>query len=332
MIGGTFSAVVERERAMMQGVCYVNGEFVPANEAKVSVFDRGFTSGEGVYDVTRSFGHRLFKLDEHVARLYRSLRYTHMDCALSPEEMSRLSVEVFDRNKYLFGPEDDGVVWQVISRGLVHYRKPPIPETVVIFCVPVAFDEFARNLLEGAMVMTPSTRRTPPQSLESKAKICNKMNHAMALYEARQVHPKCLPLMLDIDGNIGELNAANFFFVADGKLCTSTDRNVLGGITRAVTMTLAKELGIPVIEGDFTPYDVYVADEAFYTTTSPTMVPVKSLNGSPIGKTVPGPMTVRLIKAWNKLVGLDIVGQALAHLEERDKQSALGTWAQLSAA
>ena len=87
--------------------------------------------------------------------------------------------------------------------------------------MPVDFSGFAREYLDGAMVMTPATRRTPPQSLESKAKICNKMNHGMALWEARQVHPCCLPLMLDTDGNIGELNAANFFFVSDGKGCTT---------------------------------------------------------------------------------------------------------------
>jgi branched-chain amino acid aminotransferase len=314
---------------MMQGVCYVDGQFVPAGEAKVSVFDRGFTAGEGVYDVARSFAHKLFKLDEHVERLYRSLKYTQIKCALSPAEMSRLSIEVFERNKDIFGPEGDGVVWQIISRGLVHYRKPPIPETVVIFCVPVAFDTFARDYLEGCMVMTPSTRRVPPQSLESRAKICNKMNHFMALHEARQVHPRCLPLMLDMDGNITELNAANFFFVTDGKLCTSTGRNVLGGISRATAMELAVKLGIPVMEGNFTPYDVYVADEAFYTTTSPSIVPVKSLNGSPIGEKVPGPITLQLTKEWIKLVNYDFVGQALAHLDERDKQRALGDWAAL---
>jgi branched-chain amino acid aminotransferase len=314
---------------MMQGVCYVDGEFVPAGEAKVSVFDRGFTAGEGVYDVTRSFAHKLFKLDEHVDRLYRSLKYTQIKCALSPAEMSRLSIEVFERNKDIFGPEGDGVVWQIVSRGLVHYRKPPIPETVVIFCVPVAFDTFARDYLEGCMVMTPSTRRVPPQSLESRAKICNKMNHFMALHEARQVHPRCLPLMLDMDGNITELNAANFFFVAGGKLCTSTERNVLGGISRSTAMDLATKLGIPVVEGNFTPYDVYVADEAFYTTTSPSIVPVKSLNGSPIGTSIPGPLTLELTKRWIKLVDHDFVGQALAHLDERDKQRALGDWATL---
>ena len=167
--------------------------------------------------------------------------------------------------------------------------------------------------------MTPSTRRTPPQCLEAKAKICNKMNHAIALHEAQQVDPKCVPLMLDIDGNISETNSSNFFFVAGGKLYTSTDRNVLQGVTRATVFELAAELGIPVVEGNFTPYDVYVADEAFIAGTSPTMMPVKSLNGSAIGTSVPGPITLRLIKAWNKMVGLlDYVGQALAHLKDSE--------------
>jgi branched-chain amino acid aminotransferase len=302
---------------------------VPANEAKVSVFDRGFTAGEGVYDVTRSFKGKLFKLDEHVDRLYRSLRYTHIPCKLSKAEMTRLSIECFERNKDLYGPEGDGVLWQIVSRGLVHYRKPPVPETVVIFCVPVDFEGFAREYVNGAIVVIPATRRTPPQSLESRAKICNKMNHAMAVWEAKQVHPKALPLMLDLNGNISELNAANFFFVSDGKVCTSTDRNVLGGVSRATAMEIARNLGIPVVEGDFTPYDVAVADEAFYTTTSPSMVPVKTFNGAPIGEGVPGPVTLRIIEAWIDLVGLDFVGQALAHVEDKDKQQYLGRWAEM---
>jgi branched-chain amino acid aminotransferase len=311
---------------MLKGICYVDGEFLPANDAKVSVFDRGFTAGEGVYDVTRSFGYKLFKLNEHVERLYRSLKYTQLKCSIRPEEMVRLSTEVFERNRDTYGPNGDGVVWQIVSRGMIHYRKPPVPETVVIFSVPVDFDSFAKDYLEGAAVVTPATRRIPPQCLESRAKICNKMNHLMALYEARQVHPRCLPLMLDVDGNITELNAANFFFVANGKLCTSTERNVLGGISRATAMELAEKLGIPVVEGNFTPYDVYVADEAFYTTTSPSMVPVKSLNGSSIGKGVPGPVTLKLMKAWIELVGFDFVSQALTQLPDADKQRALGEW------
>jgi branched-chain amino acid aminotransferase len=313
---------------MKDSVCYVDGSFLPAGEAKVSIFDRGFTSGEGVYDVTRSYRHKLFKLDAHIARLYRSLRYTHIDCGIVPEEMTRLSVEVFERNKHLLGPDDDVAVWQVISRGAARLAKGEAPATVVIFCVQVAFENFAKGYLDGIKLMTPSTRRTPPQCLESKAKITNKMNHAIALHEARQVDPRCIPLMLDIDGNISETNSSNFFFVSGGKLCTPTDRNVLQGVTRATVFELAQELDIPVVVGDFTPYDVYVADEAFVAGTSPTLLPVKSLNGTPIGSTIPGPTTMRLIKAWNTMVGTDYVGQALAHLKDSEKQRALGEWAQ----
>jgi branched-chain amino acid aminotransferase len=315
---------------MEEGLCYVNGSFVPASEAKVSIFDRGFTSGEGVYDVTRSFGHRLFKLDEHIARLYRSLKYVRIDCGMPAEEMTRLSIELFERNKHLLDPDDDCAVWQVISRGVDRFAKGrPVAATVAIFCVPIAYHNFAREYVEGCILVTPSIRRTPPQSLEARAKITNKMNHAMAAFEARQVNPRATPLMLDLDGNISETHLGNFFFVEGGKLCTSNDRTVLGGVTRSTLLSMASELRIPVVKGNFTPYDVYCADEAFTASTSPSIVPVKSLNGAAIGKAVPGPITLKLMQEWEKMVGIDFVSQALAHIEDRDKQRLLGEWAKL---
>jgi branched-chain amino acid aminotransferase len=315
---------------MQDGICYVNGEFVPASEAKVSIFDRGFTSGEGVYDVARSFGHTLFKLDEHIARLYRSLKYTRIDCGLSSDEMKRLTLDVFERNKPSLAPDDDCAVWQVVSRGTDRFAKGrPVSATVAVFCVPIAYHSFAREYVEGCIVVTPSTRRIPPQSLEAKAKITNKVNHSMAAFEAKQVHPRATPLMLDMDGNISETHLGNFFFVNGGKLCTSTDRTVLGGVTRATLFSLAGTLGIPVVEGNFTPYDVYCADEAFTASTSPSVVPVKSLNGVAIGSALPGPITLTLMREWEKMVGIDFVSQALGHIEDRDKQSLLGEWAKL---
>ncbi|HEY1361718.1 MAG TPA: aminotransferase class IV [Xanthobacteraceae bacterium] len=315
---------------MENGICYVNGSFVPASEAKVSIFDRGFTSGEGVYDVTRSFGHKLFRLDAHIARLYRSLKYTRIDCGMPIEEMTRLSAEVFERNKNLLAPDDDCTVWQVISRGVDRFaRGRPVPATVTVFCVPIAYHTFAREYVEGAIVVTPSVRRTPPQSLEAKAKITNKVNHTMAAFEARQVNPRATPLLLDLDGNISETHLGNFFFVSGGKLHTSTERTVLGGVTRTTLLSMAGELGIPCLEGNFTPYDVYCADEAFTASTSPSIVPVRSLNGVAVGSAMPGPVTLRLMREWEKLVGIDFVSQALGHIEDRDKQSLLGQWAKL---
>jgi branched-chain amino acid aminotransferase len=315
---------------MQESICYVNGSFVPASEAKVSIFDRGFTSGEGVYDVARSFGHKLFKLDEHVARLYRSLKYVRIDCGMPAQEMTKLSMEVFERNKHLMAPDDDCALWQVVSRGTDRFAKgKAVTATVTVFCVPIAYHNFAREYVEGCIVVTPSTRRIPPQSLEAKAKITNKVNHTMAAFEARQVNPRATPLMLDLDGNISETHLGNFFFVNGGKLCTSTDRTVLGGVTRATLFAMANDLGIPVVEGNFTPYDVYCADEAFTASTSPSVVPVKSLNGVAIGTAMPGPITLKLMREWEKLVGIDFVSQAIGHIDDRDKQSLLGEWAKL---
>jgi branched-chain amino acid aminotransferase len=315
---------------MEEGLCYVNGSFVRASEAKISIFDRGFTSGEGVYDVTRSFGHTLFKLDAHIARLYRSLKYTRIDCGIPIEEMTRLSTDVFERNKHLLAPDDDCALWQVVSRGSDRFTKGrPMTASVTVFCLPIAYHSFAREYVDGCVLVTPSTRRIPPQSLEAKAKITNKMNHTVAAFEAKQVNPRATPLMLDLDGNISETHLGNFFFVSGGKLCTSTDRTVLGGVTRSTLFALADEMGIPVVEADFTPYDVYCADEAFTASTSPSIVPVKSLNGTTIGTSIPGPVTLKLMRAWEEMVGIDFVSQALGHIEDRDKQHLLGEWAKL---
>jgi branched-chain amino acid aminotransferase len=320
---------------MDEAIVYLDGAFVPESKAQVSVLDRGFTSGEGVYEVTRTFAHKPFKLAQHVARLYRSLKYVRIDCGIAPAEMERLSLELLERNRPLIPPGGDVAIWQVISRG-IHQRsltrKAPAKPTVVINCVPVAFENFARSYIDGTPLITPATRRTPSWSLDAKAKITNKMNHVVAMHEARLADPRAEPLMLDAEGNISETHAANFFFVADGVLHTPRARNVLGGITRETLFELAHDLGIEVAEGNYTPYDVYNAEEAFTASTSPTIAPVRSLDGIGVGSGVPGPVTVRLIDAFSRKVGVDIVDQALSHLPDRDKQTALARWQTLRAA
>lgn len=319
---------------MEERIVYLNGAFVPESQAKVSVLDSGFNAGDGVYDVTRTFRHKPFKLREHTERLFRSLYYTRIDCGMSLEEMEKTTLEVLERNKPLLGENEDCALWQVVSRGVRSSTGNRVSghATVTVYSVIVNFPEFASFYVEGAPLVIPSTRRIPPQCLESKAKITNKMNHTMAAFEAKQVDPRAIPLMLDIDGNLSETSAHNFFLVIDGKLCTPTDRNVLGGITKAVIFDLAKQLGIEIVEGDYTPYDLYNAEEAFLASTSPTFVPVRTVNGAKIGKGAPGPVTVRLIAAWNKMVGMDIVDQALSHLDKQERDRLLGLWQSKKAA
>jgi len=313
---------------MSEKIVYLNGAFVPESEAKVSVLDSGFNAGDGVYDVTRTFAHQPFRLRDHTARLFRSLRYTRIDCGLSIEQMEQATLAVLERNRPTLAKDEDVAIWQVVSRGMRSSRGNHSlgKATVAIYCISIGFEEFARDYLDGVKLIIPSTRRIPPQCLEPKAKINNKMNHNMAIFEARQVDPHAIPLMLDLDGNISESNAHNFFLVLDGKLCTPLNKNVLDGITKHVVHELAANLEIEVVEGNFTAYDAYNAEEAFLASTSPTILPVQSINGVRPTQEIPGPMTRRLIQAWNELVGLDIVDQALGHLESTERDRLLKEW------
>lgn len=319
---------------MEEKIVYLNGAFVPESQAKVSVLDSGFNAGDGVYDVTRTFRHKPFKLREHTDRLFRSLHYTRIDCGMSVDEMEKITLEVLERNQFRLRENEDCALWQVVSRGVRSSTGNRVSgrATVTVYSVIVNFPEFASFYVEGAPLVIPSTRRIPPQCLESKAKITNKMNHNVAAFEAKQVDPRAIPLMLDIDGNLSETSAHNLFLVIGGRLCSPSDKNVLGGITKAVIFDLGRQLGIEIVEGNYTPYDLYNAEEAFLASTSPTFVPVKTVNGVGIGTGAPGPITLRLIAAWNKLVGMDIVDQALSHLDKQERARLLALWQSKKAA
>ena len=152
------------------------------------------------------------------------------------------------------------------------------------------------------------------------------MNHNIALFEAQQVDPRAIPLMLDTDGNLCETDTTNVFFVSRGRLCTPSTRTVLGGITRETIFEIGAKLGIEVVEGEFTPFDMYAAEEAFISGTSGSLTPVVSLNGTRIGKKLPGGVTLRLIRAWIEMVGVDYVAQALGHLGDNESKDLLAAW------
>ena len=314
---------------MAERSVYLNGEYVPESKASISIFDRGFTSGDGVYEATRTFRHKLFRLTDHIDRLYTSLNYCRIEIAIAPAEMESICEELVERNLTLIDQDDDYSLWHVITRG------PRIPgtttttgPTIAVFLQPVDFVHYAPQYIEGSVLVTPATRRIPPQCLDPKAKITNKMNHNQALFEAQQVDADAVPLMLDLDGNLSETNVTNVFFVAGGKLYTPGARTVLGGVTRKVVFELADKLGIEVVEGEFTPFDMYNADEAFLSGTSGSITPVRNLNGKNIGSGLPGPVTLRLIGAWNELVGYDYVAQAIRHLGDNEAKDLMAAWEQ----
>ena len=300
-------------------VAYFNGEIVPESRVMVSFRDRSFKYGDGAFDTTRTFGHRIFKLDEHIRRFYKTLKYLRMDPGLSPAEMTAITEDVLARNLHLMDRHDDYWVSQRISRGTdtvggdIHESSGP---TVIVECTPLPFKSRAHYFRDGIDVIVPSTRRTAPEAMTPRAKTHNYMNLMIGHQEARQQKADAWAIMLDHNGNLAEGVGSNLFIVEDGAIYTPQDLYVLCGVSRETVIELSAALGMPVIKRDLDLYDAYNADEMFITSTSFCIVPVRSINGAVVADgALPGPITKRLTDAYVDLVDYDFVGQYLRHLE-----------------
>ena len=296
-------------------IVYVNGKMVPESQATVSIRDRGFLQGDAVFDTTRTFGGRIFRLDEHLVRFYESLKYMRLDPGIPKQRIAELTMQVLEENLPLLGDDDDYWVTQRVTRGVNvdgEYRP-----TVIIECVPLPFKARARYYRDGIPVVVPSVRRTPPEAQSPRAKVHNYINLIQAEMEVKAQNPEGWPILLDVNGNLAEGPGSNIFLVKDGALLTPRKQFVLEGISRRVTIELAQELGIEVEETDLDLFDAYTADEAFVTSTSFCICPVSSINGSTTGDgRVPGPITDRLTTAYSGLVGIDVAGQYLSRLDD----------------
>jgi branched-chain amino acid aminotransferase len=302
---------------MREPIVYVNGNLVAASQATISVFDRGFRLGDAVFDTSRTFRHRPYKLQEHLERLQRSMHFTRLDLGMSLAELEAITLQVVEKNVPLLAEHDDVWIHQVVSRGALRVSGSP---TLVIMTEPLPFASFARYYKLGVSLITPSVRHTPPQCVEPRIKTVSRLNLVLADLEARQADPDAYALLLDLEGNITEYTSGNFFIVRQGRLLTPFERSSLGGIARETVLELAEELGIPTREADITPYDACNADEAFITSTSKSILPVRQLNGIRIGTRIPGPITKRLLDHWSSRVEVDIVEQALGHLPPAERQ------------
>jgi branched-chain amino acid aminotransferase len=301
-------------------IAYHNGRFVPESEVLVPFRDRGFLYGDAVFDTTRTFGHRLFKVREHLERLGRSLRYVGIEPGLSAADLASVTEEVFARNRHLLGPDDDYWVSQRVSRGLKEGGDGPFEQdgpTVIVECQPLPLRERASLFRDGIRVMTPSNRRTSPDALSPRAKTHNYLNMIVADREVRARDPGAWAVLLDENGSLCEGQGSNIFLVRDGELLTPRERRVLPGISRQTVIDLARGLGVPFREADLDLYDAHTADEAFLTSTSLCVCPVASVNGRPVGPggQVYGPVTRRLVDAYRELVGCDFVAQYLRRLD-----------------
>ena len=295
-------------------IAYVNGEIVPESRATVSINDVGFLYGDAVFDTTRTFNGVIFRLSEHLDRFYSSLKYMRIDPGMTKREMADVTMRVLDHNLKLRGENEDYWVSQRVSRGSRTPKGLTRP-TVVIECFPLPLRARAPLYRDGLQLVTPSIRRTPPESQSPRAKVHNYVNIVQADLEVKAQNADAAALMLDVNGNLCEGMGANIFLVRDGEIYTPREQYILAGISRSVAVELAHELAIPVHETDLDLYDAYTADEVFVTSTSYCICPVASVNGSaPSNSGIPGPVTGRLMDAYSGLVGMDFAAQYLAHL------------------
>jgi branched-chain amino acid aminotransferase len=298
----------------MSPVVYLDGQFLPKEEAKVSVFDHGYLYGDGVFEGIRAYNGRVFRLDEHVERLYRSARAIMLDIGMPATEMREAVLETCRRNNLA-----NGYIRVVVSRGPgdlgIDPRNCHGAPTVVIIADKLTM--YPRSMYENGMaVITTSTRRNSPAALDPNIKSLNYLNNILAKIEVNRAAkaggevPVGEGLMLNLDGYVAEATGDNVFLVSRGELVTPpTYVGILEGITRNAVIELAQQLRIPFEERVFTMTTVYGAEEVFLTGTGAEVIPVVRVDDRPIGDGRPGPVTRRLIEAFRELVnnqGVDI--------------------------
>ena len=296
----------------MERKVYFNGKFVPEAEARMSIFDTGVKVGAIVYEVTRTYNGKPFRLDDHMDRLYTGLKILQINCGMARERMEAATQETIEANRSCFPDNCDFEINHDLSSG-----PPGGPPTVFIHLCPLR--TVAHFYDTGVHAVVPPQHSIPARLLDPKAKVRGRVHFMVAGQQARRIDPKAWPLLTDEDGFITEGTGANFFLVKDGALFTPEPRNILRGITRKAVIELAAQMGLSCRECNLEPYDVVTADEAFFTTTPFNIVPMTRFEGHALGDGNLGPVTRRVIVAWNEMVGVDTIAQAKEYAKKAKK-------------
>jgi branched-chain amino acid aminotransferase len=298
---------------MTDSIAYCNGSWMPFSDIRIDPNDRGFVTGDAVFDAARTFDGVGFLLEAHVSRLYRSLHVARIDSGMEAGEMLQLTNEVIERNEHIRSEVGDFQVWQGVTRGPGRWAHQAGPPTIYLKVSGIDFAKYAHLYETGAHAVLTAARTLSYGAVDPKLKTHSRMHFNLAELEAARVDPNGWPVLLDDAGNLCEGSGYNLFLVREGHVLTPRAGGVLGGISRQYVIDLARDLGLQVGERDVQAYDLYVADEAFFTGTSPCILPVTRADGLPIGSGTPGPVTLQLLEAWGGRVGVDIVGQALKY-------------------
>jgi len=281
---------------------YLNGKFVEKEEAKVSVFDHGLLYGDGVFEGIRSYDGCIFKLDEHLERLYNSAKYIVLKIPLEYDEMKKAVVETVKVNKL-----KNAYIRLIITRGEGTLGLSPWTcEKPNVIIIADTIELYPKEYYEkGLKVITASTRRTNVDALNARVKSLNYLNNILAKIEAK-IAGALEAFMLNNEGYIVECTGDNVFIIKKDTLCTPpVYQGALKGITRDCVIEIAERLGYRVVEQPFTRFEVYIAEECFLTGTAAEIIPVVEADDRPIGDGKPGKITRKLSTEFHKLTKID---------------------------
>ena len=276
---------------------YANGDFVPQDQAVTSIYDHGFLYGDGVFEGIRAYNGRVFRLDEHIDRLYDSAMAIMLDIPLSKDEMKQAILETLRVNNLV-----DAYIRPIVSRGVgdlgLDPRKCPMPN---VFIISQPWGAMYGDLYDkGLSAVTVTVRRNAPESLSPNIKSMNYLNNILAKIEANQKGGD-EAIILDVRGNISEGSGDNIFIIKNGTISTPQVMNNLRGITRAAAIEIAQDLGYPLLETDLGLFDLYTADEVFVTGTAAEIAPIATVDGRSVGDGSVGTITKELMQRFKEL-------------------------------
>ncbi|CAN5370128.1 branched-chain-amino-acid transaminase [soil metagenome] len=287
---------------MASEIVYLDGEYVPKAEAKVSVFDHGLLYGDGVFEGIRFYKRNIFRLDQHLDRLFSSAKYILLKIGMTKEELTAALQETCRRNGL-----DDGYIRLLVTRGVGTLGLSPYQcEKPSVIIIASTIRLYPAELYEkGLSVVTTATRRTAPDCMSPRVKSLNYLNNIMAKLEC--IHAGADEgIMLDAGGHIVECTADNFFIVKKGQIYTPpTSQGALRGITRDAVIEIARELGYKVNEEKLSLYEAYDADECFLTGTAAEIVPVASIDKRPIGEGHARQITQKLLEKFQGITAIE---------------------------
>ena len=302
---------------------YMNGKYVSEKDAKISIFDSALMFGDMVFEMTRSFNKKQFKLKEHLERLFYGIKILRIPMKLSMLDLEKICYETIEVNEPFFNSTDEHRLMINVSRGPLGIYAPvfdnKLESTVVVADFPLKWTVayMAELYDEGVNAVLTSQRAIPAHLMEPKIKNRSRVFYQMANIEASMFRGKNnWALLMDTDGFIAEGSGDNFFIVKNGKVITPEARNCLVGISRNYIFEICEQLGVECIEKNFGPYEIYTADEAFMTGTPFCILPVFRFNEEKVGDGKFGKITKTLIDVWGKNTGVDIIKQIKFYHEE----------------